>query len=108
MTRLTWAAGGAALLALAIAVLRPRAHTAIIRHAEWPEISPDGTQLLFQRTRPSPSGPPASEIYLMGSDGSAERHVATGDQPMWLPDGKRILFTARTGLGTSRPVTRLV
>jgi Tol biopolymer transport system component len=59
--------------------------------AFWPEVSPDGSQVLF--LSPSRSGP----IYLMNADGSEPHWVAEGTRPSWFPDGGRIVAVARSG-----------
>jgi len=58
--------------------------------AFWPEVSPDGSQVLF--LSPSRSGP----IYVMNADGSEAHELAEGTRPSWFPDGGRIVAVARS------------
>jgi hypothetical protein len=58
--------------------------------AFWPEVSPDGSKVLF--LSPSRSGP----IYVMNADGSESHRVAEGTRPSWFPDGRRIVAVIRS------------
>ena len=59
---------------------------------DLPAWSPDGRQIAFSSRRGD-----TSQIYVMRSDGSAERRLTTGPgsatDPAWSPDGTRIAFT---------------
>jgi TolB protein len=52
----------------------------------YPEISPDGKQLVFYSKRP-PSG-----LFLMDVEGRNVRHLTFGFLSSWAPDGRRIVF----------------
>lgn len=63
-----------------------------------PEISPDGSTIVFTRFFISPEKP---TTWLMNRDGSNPREVSpdSGFDPTWSPDGKQILFaSAMNGL----------
>lgn len=53
--------------------------------AYWPEVSPDGSRVLF--LSPSRRGP----IYVMDADGSNPQRIGEGTGPSWFPDGRRIV-----------------
>ena len=59
--------------------------------------SPDGSQLVYSRSkRPWVSFREHDgwQVYVMNTDGSAQRQVAqTGYMPKWTPDGQHIIFT---------------
>jgi len=61
-----------------------------VRDSFWPEVSPDGTQLLY--LSPKRSGP----IHLMNSDGSNARLLASGTDVAWFPDGQHVLAVQRS------------
>jgi TolB protein len=63
-----------------------------------PMLSPDGTQIVFERDNSSLAKPAGGKaIFVVGSDGSGVRRLTPwaendGDNPDWSPDGKWILF----------------
>jgi TolB protein len=64
----------------------------------WPTWSPDGNWIAFSSTHGS--GPGQFRLYVMRSDGSRKRLLATGvagDFPVWSPDGKEIMFSGGDG-----------
>jgi len=53
---------------------------------EWPDWSPDGKQIVFQR---------AFQIYVMNVDGSGLKKLTSGGSsaaPSWSPDGTKLVF----------------
>lgn len=58
-----------------------------------PAISPDGTQIVYGRTRLDWSG---QDLYLMNVDGTNQRLLVSMDgiatSPAWSPDGSQIVF----------------
>jgi dipeptidyl aminopeptidase/acylaminoacyl peptidase len=60
-----------------------------------PQISPDGRQVVYTRTRTDKrTDRRSSEIWIMNADGSRKRFLTEGSSPLWSPDGMRIAFTA--------------
>lgn len=64
-----------------------------------PQLSPDGTQILFLSDRdhpPAPNKDPIYNIYVANADGANLRRLTTTNdtqsRPSWSPDGSRILF----------------
>jgi len=61
-------------------------------YEHFPDISPDGTKIVFSSFR----NPPGENIYIMDLDGQNVRQVTTGigqrTRPRWAPNG-RIAFT---------------
>ena len=63
-----------------------------------PQISPDGTRVLFVRTTTDgPTGKRNADIYIVAADGSsAPKLLLGGDKtentPRWAPDGKHVAF----------------
>jgi len=58
-----------------------------------PEISPDGTQIIFVHWIASTD---RNEVWIMGRDGSNPRRLmdSVGWDPTWSPDGTQILFAS--------------
>lgn len=58
----------------------------LVENAEHPSYRPDGHMIAFER---------ANGIFLMRSDGSAQRRLLSGTygDPDWAPDGKRLVVT---------------
>lgn len=63
----------------------------------YPVLSPDGTQIAFQRWGESLNTP----LYVMDADGANERLLvddgAQHSNPTWSPDGTRLAYNARGG-----------
>jgi TolB protein len=71
----------------------PRRLTDRLGALTGPEISPDGTSIVFMRS------PPASDeyqIWIMNRDGANPRRLldTSGWDPTWSPDGSQILFAS--------------
>jgi TolB protein len=61
------------------------------RNHQWIQWSPDGSMISFDVYQQPPSYD--STMYVMRSDGTDLRAVATGHRPGWSPDGKKLAFS---------------
>ena len=60
-----------------------------------PQISPDGSQVVFTRSRVDKMADRwQSELWVMNADGSCKRFLTKGSGPRWSPDGTRIAYLA--------------
>ncbi len=60
-----------------------------------PQLSPDGTQIIYARSRVNKMEDRwDSELWIMNADGSRNRFLTKGSSPQWSPDGTRIAYLA--------------
>ncbi len=73
-----------------------------------PQISPDGSQIVFTRTHiDKMNDRRSSSVWIMNSDGSKKRQLmARGGNVRWSPDGSRIAFIAADDKGKPQLFTR--
>jgi Tol biopolymer transport system component len=71
----------------------------------FPSWSPDGRQIAFNRETPVPVRPVVRAVYVISSQGGAERKLSDlpvgPSQIAWTPDGRGVVV-ARTGVGNAR------
>jgi Tol biopolymer transport system component len=66
-----------------------------------PRFSPDGTRICYMRYGDG-YGP---EVCVINANGSGHRVLASGELPVWSPDGNRIAYVASTAdVGTNGTV----
>ena len=69
-------------------------------YLEWesaadPQISPDGTQIVYTRRFVDKMKDNwSSELWIMNADGTKHRFLVEGSSPQWSPDGTRIAYLA--------------
>ncbi len=72
-----------------------------------PRISPDGARVVYTRGWIDKMNDAwESAIWMVGADGSKNRHVIDGSSPRWSPDGSRIAFLAPVEDGASQIFVR--
>ncbi|MEV6926818.1 cell wall-binding repeat-containing protein [Dactylosporangium sp. NPDC051485] len=84
----------------------------IITNGWDPDISPDGSQVVFVR---SDSANGKAQLWLAGSDGSNPVQLTTeaeagawNVQPKWSPDGASILFASAASNGSATGIKKIV
>jgi Tol biopolymer transport system component len=69
----------------------------VVRDAYWPQLSPDGTRLVYVTYQPSAN---VFDLYLANADGSGRHKIALPsnisavDAPVFSPDGQTVYFSA--------------
>lgn len=72
-----------------------------------PRISPDGARVVYTRGWIDKMNDAwESAIWMVGADGSKNRHLIDGSSPRWSPDGSRIAFLAPVENGASQIFVR--
>jgi len=80
---------------------RPQNRIALEQYLDWeevqsPELSPDGTQILFTRRWVDKLNDKwESSVWLMNADGTHQRALVQGSDVHWSPDGKRIAYVGK-------------
>jgi acylaminoacyl-peptidase len=72
-----------------------------LEFAADPQISPDGSKIVYARTRMDiMTDRPISSLWIIDYDGSDHRPLTSGDgyhsSPRWSPDGNRLLYVGRS------------
>ena len=66
-----------------------------LEYAADPQISPDGTQVVYVRTSMDiMKDRKRSELWIVDSDGTDHRALGSGGSPRWSPDGTRLAYTS--------------
>ena len=80
---------------------RPSRHLTLEQYLDWtdvqnPQISPDGTRILFTRRWVDKMNDKwETALWMMNADGSHARALGQGGDAKWSPDGRRIVYTAK-------------
>ena len=71
----------------------------------FPSISPDGRTIIFESNRLRTEGEPlnTSDLFLMNTDGSNQRHLIRGSSATWSRDSKSVAYHASAS-GTGKPI----
>ena len=71
----------------------------------FPSISPDGKTIIFDSNRLRSEGEPfnTSDLFLMNTDGSDQKHLIRGSSATWSRDSKLVAYHASAS-GTGKPI----
>ena len=103
---LAFAAAPAARQAQAPRVLTPEVIITIAQVVDA-QMSPDGTQVAYQVSRPraenDPPGGARAELWIVAASGGEPRRLTQDEDraPRWSPDGRTIAFIGRRGPGAT-------
>ncbi len=90
----------------------PQAHLSVEHWLDWervsdPRVSPDGARVVYTRGWIDKMNDAwESAIWMVGVDGSKNRHLIDGSSPRWSPDGSRIAFLAPVENGPAQIFVR--
>jgi len=84
---------------ITLLTLRGRRLRALTRHPsatydDVPSFAPDGKRIAFMR---QPSGKDAG-VYLIATTGKRLRRLASGSDPSWSPDGRKLVYSLQSRL----------
>ena len=66
-----------------------------LQSASYPQISPDGKQVVYTRTMVDKmADTPQTAVWIVGIDGTHHRFLAKGSGAVWSPDSKSIAYLA--------------
>ena len=68
----------------------------LVRNGYGADWSPDGRQIAFDRCRTQRCG---GFIYVAQSDGTKQRRLFKGDEPVWSPNGQELVFIGKADGG---------
>lgn len=72
------------------------AHFLDMERVSSPQISPDGSQIIYTRRYVNKMEDRwDAELWIMKADGTKHRFLTKGSNPQWSPDGTRIVYLAR-------------
>ncbi|MEM8772845.1 MAG: S9 family peptidase [Pseudomonadota bacterium] len=100
----------------AFAIFGLQAEARDLELADWlnwerasnPQISPDGSEILYTRQRvDSTNDRWASEVWIMNADGGRHRYLADGGGVEWSPNGDRIAYMKNDPDGGENAKTQL-
>jgi dipeptidyl aminopeptidase/acylaminoacyl peptidase len=78
-------------------------HYLDLQSASEPQVSPDGTQVVYTRTMVDKmTDRPQSAVWIVGSDAQHHRFIANGSGAVWAPGGSRIAYLAEAANGVSQ------
>jgi Tol biopolymer transport system component len=74
-----------------VAELAAKKQRRLVRNGDFADWSPDGRQIVFDRCRTTGLVTECS-IHVVRADGTAQRRLFEGEQPLWSPNGQAIAF----------------